>query len=117
MGSLYKHFIDEIIENDKPDAYLVPDPARVTYWKDRLKSLGKGPYVGISWKSSDMSHHRLQNYAPLKYWKPLFLIPNVTFLNLQYKDFESDLMSIQNDFGLISIKDAFIFNEWLLSSI
>ena len=24
---------------------------------------------------------------------------------------------IQNDFGLVSIKDAFIFNEWLLSSI
>ena len=42
MGSLYKHFIDEIIENDKPDAYLVPDPARVNHWKDRLKSTWEG---------------------------------------------------------------------------
>ena len=42
MGSLYKHFIDEIIQNPKPDAYLVPDPDRVTYWKDRLKSLERG---------------------------------------------------------------------------
>ena len=52
MGSLYRHFIDEIIENDKPDAYLIPDPDRVNYWRDRLNSLGKGPYIGISWKSS-----------------------------------------------------------------
>ena len=55
MGSLYKHFLEEITENPKPKAYLVPDPDRVNYWRERLKSLGKGPYIGIAWKSSNMS--------------------------------------------------------------
>ena len=100
MGSLFKNFISEISQNKNVKPFLIPIPERVNFWRKRLKSLGNGPYIGISWKSSDMSHHRLQNYAPLKYWQSLFLIPNVTFLNLQYKDFESDLMSIQNDFGV-----------------
>ena len=55
MGSLYKHFIEEITQNTKPNAYLIPDPVRVNFWKERLSSLGKGPYIGISWKSSVVS--------------------------------------------------------------
>ena len=46
MGSLYKNFVKELNANDKIDAYLVPDKARVDYWKDRLRSLGDGPYIG-----------------------------------------------------------------------
>ena len=56
--SLYRHFLSEITENTKPKAYLVPDPDRVNYWRERLTSLGKGPYIGIAWKSSNMSPHR-----------------------------------------------------------
>ena len=36
MGSLYRHFLSEITENTKPKAYLVPDPDRVNYWRERL---------------------------------------------------------------------------------
>jgi len=52
MGSLYKHFIHEIEKNAKVDAYLIPDPVRINFWKERLNSLGKGPYIGVCWKSS-----------------------------------------------------------------
>ena len=38
MGSLYKHFIHEIEQNTKIDAYLIPDPVRVNFWKKRLNS-------------------------------------------------------------------------------
>ena len=41
MGSLYKHFIDEILAKPQVDPYLIPDPVRVNYWKERLNSLGK----------------------------------------------------------------------------
>ena len=37
MGSLYKHFINEIEENARADTYLIPDPIRVGFWKKRLK--------------------------------------------------------------------------------
>ena len=36
MGSLYKNFVKELSSNDKADAYLIPDPDRVKYWKKRL---------------------------------------------------------------------------------
>ena len=100
MGSLYKHFIDEIIENDKPDAYLVPDPARVTYWKDRLKSLGRGPYIGISWKSSNMSPERLPNYSSISEWSPILKIPDVRFINLQSTDYADDLSKVREELGV-----------------
>ena len=100
MGSLYKHFIDEIIENDKPDAHLVPDPDRVNYWRDRLNSLGKGPYIGISWKSSNMSVERLPNYSSISEWSEILSIPNVTFINLQSKDFEDDLSKVREELGV-----------------
>jgi hypothetical protein len=100
MGSLYKHFLQEITANPKPDAYLIPDPDRVNYWRDRLNSLGKGPYIGISWKSTHMSPGRLLNYAPILDWTPVLKIPNVTFINLQYKDFEDDLAKVREELGV-----------------
>ena len=100
MGSLYRHFLTDITQNTKPKAYLVPDPERVNYWKDRLASLGKGPYVGIAWKSSVISHYRSLHYPPISEWSPILKIPDVTFINLQYKDFEDDLAKVKEELGV-----------------
>ena len=100
MGSLYRHFLSEITQNTKPKAYLVPDPDRVNYWRERLNSMGKGPYVGIAWKSTDMSPRRLPNYAPILEWSPVLKIPDVTFINLQYKDFADDLAKVKDELGV-----------------
>ena len=100
MGSLYKHFIPEIAQKPKPEAYLVPDPIRINYWKERLRSLGKGPYIGVCWKSSVVSSYRLKHYPPISEWLPVFAIPDVTFINLQYKNFANDLAKIKDDLGI-----------------
>tara|TARA_B100000767_G_scaffold194021_1_gene181102 strand:- start:416 stop:1789 length:1374 start_codon:yes stop_codon:yes gene_type:complete len=100
MGSLYRHFIPEILENAKPDAFLIPEPVRIKFWRKRLESLGNGPFIGISWKSALMSPERLPNYAPISDWSPIFRLPDVTFVNLQYVDFSDDLTTVQNDFGV-----------------
>ena len=100
MGSLYKHFFEEITQNTKADAYLIPDPIRVKFWKKRLNSIGKGPYIGFSWKSSVESSYRLQHYPPISEWSPVLTIPDVTFINLQYKNFTDDLAKIQNELGV-----------------
>ena len=63
-------------------------------------NLGKGPFVGISWKSTNMSPARLLNYAKISDLYPILQLPNLTFINLQYKDFEYDLSKIYNDFGV-----------------
>ena len=100
MGSLYKHFIDEIIENDKVDAYLTPVPARVKFWRRRLKSLGKAPYIGVCWKSSVVSAYRLQHYPPISDWSAVLKTPDVTFINLQYTDYADDIVKVKDEFGV-----------------
>ena len=103
MGSLYKNFMEEVFINKKVNAYLVPDPDRVNYWRERLTSLGKGPYIGIAWKSSNMSSGRLPNYAPILEWSPVLKIPDVTFINLQYKDFKDDLAKVKDELGVTAV--------------
>ena len=100
MGSLYKHFIDEVLENKKSEAYLVADPDRVKFWKERLRSVGEGPYVGISWKSSVKSAYRLLHYPPISEWSPVLNVPDVTFINLQYTDYADDIAKVQDEFGV-----------------
>ena len=100
MGSLYRHFIPQIGENSNIDSYLVPDPVRVEFWRDRLSSLEKGPYVGIAWKSSEVSAVRLKHYPPITEWSSVLMVPDVTFINLQYTAFAEDLIDIKNNFGV-----------------
>ena len=100
MGSLYKHFIPEITQKPKPEAYLVPDPVRINFWKERLRSLGKGPYIGVCWKSSVVSSYRLKHYPPISEWLPVFAIPDVTFINLQYKNFTNDLAKVKDELSI-----------------
>ena len=100
MGSLYRNFASEVSRKTKADAFLFPDPVRVNFWRNRLSSIGKGPYVGISWKSANMSAKRLPNYASTSDLSPVLTLPGVTFINLQYVDFEDDLSKIQNELGV-----------------
>ena len=100
MGSLYKHFIHEIEQNTKIDAYLIPDPVRVNFWKERLNSLGSGPYIGICWKSANMDTKRLPNYSTISELYPVLKLPNVTYVNLQYTEFANDLSKIKKELGI-----------------
>ena len=100
MGSLYRHFVPEIIQSPKPDAFLIPDPVRVKFWKDRLSFLGSGPCVGISWKSLIMGGKLSKHFSSISEWSSLLTLPNLNFINLQYADAEDGLLQIQNEFGV-----------------
>lgn len=100
MGSLYKVFLNEIMGNYIANAYIAPDPNRVRFWQNRLHSLGKGPYVGISWKSSNMSLNRLPNYLSIYDLFPLLKLPNITFINLQNSGYEDDLVKVKDELGV-----------------
>ena len=100
MGSLFRHFSSEVSQNNKPDAFLIPDPVRVKFWRKRLQSFGEGPFVGISWKSPVMSATRQPNYTQISDWAPVLELPSVTFINLQSTDFVDDLTKIQTELGV-----------------
>ena len=55
MGSLYKHFLEEITENPNPKPTLFQIQIVLTIGENVLSLIGKGPYIGIAWKSSNMS--------------------------------------------------------------
>ena len=107
IGSLYKNLSLDIFQKTKVDAYLVPNPDRIKYWRKKLNSIGKGPTIGINWKSVFMSPERIPNYTSIFDWSPLLTIPNITFINLQPRDFEADLNKIKNKFGV----EVYNFNE------
>lgn len=100
LGSLYKNFVGEIVKNTKIEAFLKPDPARIKFWQKRLKSFGKGPYIGISWKSSNLSPERTPNYFKINDLSKILSIPNIIFVNLQNSDYKDDLNKIKNELGV-----------------
>ena len=100
MGSLFRHFIPEISKAAQPDAFLIPDPVRVQYWRKRLASLGKGPFIGISWKSPFVTPQRMPNYTSISDWSPIFSLADVTFINLQSTEFTDDLMEVRDKYGI-----------------
>ena len=100
MGSLYKHLIKDISPNYNIKPHLIPNSDRVNFWKKRLQSLGNGPYIGISWKSSNMSPDRFPDNTSLSEWNAILNIPDLTFVNLQYKDYADDLIKIKNEHGV-----------------
>lgn len=100
MGSLFRHFIQDLTRTPEVDAFLIPDPDRVAFWKQRLRELGSGPFVGISWKSPVITAKRSPNYTAITDWAPLFADQEATFVNLQCKDYEDDLAAAKRDFGV-----------------
>ena len=100
MGSIYKYFFQDITQKFKNKNYLVANQSHVMKWKKRLHSSGNGPFIGIVWKSSNQSPERLPNYAQISDLYPLLKIPNVCFVNLQYKDYEDDLKKVENEIGV-----------------
>ena len=84
----------------KTDPFLFPKQERIDFWKDRLNKIGKGPFVGISWKSPKITYARKKNYTEISDWEPLFSLPNITLINLQSKAFEEDLLKIKEKYSV-----------------
>ena len=100
MGSIYRIFPPADANDDLRNTSLVPDPDRVVFWKERLGSIGAGPYIGLAWKSSNLAQRRMMNYASVSDLSPVLRLPNATFVNLQYKDFSEDLREVKNRNGV-----------------
>ncbi len=81
-------------------AYLTPDPMRLAYWRERLAALGPGLKIGFSWRSSNITGARALACTMLGQWGPIFSIPGVHFVNLQYDECAKELTAAQERFGV-----------------
>ncbi|PRC91485.1 tetratricopeptide repeat protein [Solimicrobium silvestre] len=80
--------------------FLKPDQDRVLYWKARLAELGPELKVGICWRSGNISGDRIFYCTQIEQWGPIFSVPGVTFVNLQYDECSLELAQAKEQFGI-----------------
>ena len=78
-------------------AYLRADPASVESWRKRLAALGRGLKVGISWRGGATDSMRATRSLALQSFAPLFAIPGVRFVNVQYGNREEEIAAFNRD--------------------
>lgn len=100
MGSLPGLFRNAIGDFPKTPGYLRADPARMAYWKKRIDALGDGIKVGLCWRSQLRSRDRNLAYAEIEDLKPLFSIPGIRFICLQYDASAEEVAEINKAHGI-----------------
>ncbi|CAO3378228.1 tetratricopeptide repeat protein [Azospirillum argentinense] len=80
--------------------WLKPDPTRTALWRERLDALGPGLKVGIAWSSHRATPEHKSAYTTLDQWAPLFALPGVVFVNLQYGDCAAEIATAEARFGV-----------------
>ncbi|MFQ5347389.1 MAG: tetratricopeptide repeat protein [Rhodothalassiaceae bacterium] len=101
--SLHYHFRKSITayrEKARPDGFLLPDPGRVAFWRERFRSLGGRAVVGLSWRSQLAFKQRTHNYFALAELRDLLQAPDVTFVNLFYGDAEEEIREVEQSLGI-----------------
>jgi len=71
-------------------SYLLADRDRRLKWRDRLAALPASLKIGISWHARTSSEEPART-APLANWRPLWQLPQTSFISLQYGDCQAAL--------------------------
>jgi tetratricopeptide (TPR) repeat protein/ADP-heptose:LPS heptosyltransferase len=100
MGSLPLYLRPTRASFPKRERFLIPDPALVEQWRERLDSLGPGLKVGVSWRAGGKPLERRKRSVPLELWGPVFGVPGAHFVNLQYGDASDDAADVGEQFGI-----------------
>jgi tetratricopeptide (TPR) repeat protein len=113
QGGLGKFFRSSIhnFENRNNFSYLKADANKSLEFSKSIQ-FKNYKICGISWKSQNKEIGRLKS-IDLKDLMPIFKIPNIIFINLQYGDVTSDLKEVKDEFGVdIKVIDSInIFND------
>ena len=84
IGSLARIYRSTMGAFSRHHGYLVPDPAQVARWRERLDQAGPGMKVGVSWRGGGNDLVRRQRSLPLAALQPVLQLPDIAFINLQY---------------------------------
>lgn len=82
-------------------AYIAAPENQVADARARIESVGKGPYIGISWVGGHKRTRKDLRAILLEQWGPIFkAIPNATWISLQYTDQSWEYPAIKEKFGV-----------------
>jgi ADP-heptose:LPS heptosyltransferase len=90
LGTLPLHYRRSSAAFPRHHGFLTPDRGLVAKWTRRMRALGPGLKVGISWTGGSEPYSRALRSIPLADWAPLLATPGVAFVNLQYGPARSD---------------------------
>lgn len=99
-GSLARVFRGRLADFHSYPPWIVPDPVRILEWRDRLARLPHGLRVGIAWRSQLLTAERRGAYTTLDQWAPVFAVPGVTLINLQYGEVDAELSAAERSHGV-----------------
>lgn len=123
IGSLPRLYRPRLDSFPARRAYLAPDPDAARQWEDRVAALRPGLTVGVAWRSGVMSGDRVHSYPPLAAWRPVFAVPGVRFVNLQF-GVGPDERATLRDLGValdewpdLDLKDDFMAVAALIASL
>ncbi|TCB52219.1 capsular polysaccharide export protein, LipB/KpsS family [Acinetobacter terrestris] len=95
--------------------YLKEDESLKFDLQARLDSFGKSKIlVGISWRSSLTTTSRNEHYLSIENLAPIFSLPDVQFVNLQYDECLAEVAWVNNTFPgkLINFEDIDQYNDF-----
>src|SRR6185503_8923719 len=88
LGALFRTSLDSFPSRR---GYLVADAVRADRWRARLNALGDGLKVGFCWRSSNLQGERALSCTRLDQWEPLFRVPGLQWICLQYDECSMEL--------------------------
>lgn len=100
MGSLPGIFRTNAASFPQHSGYLRAAPERIEHWSARLRDLGNGLKVGISWRGGLKQTRCSLRSISLESWLPLLRITNVQFVSLQYTDCSSEIDTLREQHGI-----------------
>ncbi|WP_376959882.1 tetratricopeptide repeat protein [Azospirillum sp. A26] len=100
MGSLARVLRRRLADFPARPSWLVPDAGLVERWRERLAAIGPGLRIGIGWRSQMMTSERSAAYLPLDAWAPLFALPGIHWVLLQYGEVEAEVRQAEKRFGI-----------------
>ncbi|CAO3356915.1 tetratricopeptide repeat protein [Azospirillum palustre] len=100
MGSLPRVLRRRLGDFPARPSWLVPDAGLVERWRERLAAIGPGLRIGIGWRSQMMTSERSAAYLPLDAWAPLFALPGIHWVLLQYGEVEEEIRQAEKRFGI-----------------
>jgi tetratricopeptide (TPR) repeat protein len=100
IGSLPLFLRPDPSHFSQPQSYLVPNNQKLEIWRKRFAVLGTGLKIGISWRGGSKPAVKLARTIDLDQWTPLFSVPGVHFINLQYGDCSVELREAEEKIGV-----------------
>jgi tetratricopeptide (TPR) repeat protein len=100
IGSLPKYVRTDFGSFPQKKSYLIPDAEKVRFWRDRLKTLGEGLKVGLSWRGGMIPKVMRKRSVMLERWIRIFSLSGIHFINLQYGDCAKEIQDVKDKLGV-----------------